>query len=81
MLIDDNTFTAAQWFWQSGYNGFVMSIQTGGIDHLGAGGEELADMELADLPPGGLLHLSFGQDAQVFALGEWCMIRALIQLH
>ena len=57
-----------------------MSIQTGGIDHLGASGEELADIELADLPTGGLLHLSLGQDAQVFALGEWCMIRALIQL-
>ena len=81
VLIGDNTFTTAQWFWQSGYNRFVMSIQTGGIDHLGAGGEELVDIKLADLSPGGLLCLSLGQDAQVFALGEWCMIRTLIQLH
>ena len=57
-----------------------MSIQTRGIDHLGAGGEELADIKLADPPPGGLLHLFLGQDAQVFALGEQCMIQALIHL-
>ena len=80
VLVSNNAFTTAQWFWQSGYNGFVMSIQTGGIDHLGAGREELVNIELADLPPGGFLCLSLGQDAQVFALWEWCMIRTLIQL-
>ena len=60
--------------------GLSCPFNTRGIDHLGAGGEELADIKLADLPPGGLLYLSLGQDAQVFALGEWCTIRALIQL-
>ena len=29
----------------------------------------------------GFLCLSLRQDAQVFALGEWCITRTLIQLH
>ena len=49
------TYAAGQELWQGGYNGFVAPIQTYGIDNLGAGNEELAYLQLADLPAGSCL--------------------------
>ena len=47
---------------------------------MGAGRKELVDIKLAGLLTGGFLYLSLRQDAQVFVLREWCMVRTLIQL-
>ena len=35
--------------WQRGYNGFILPIQTYGVNNLGAGRKELVDLKLADL--------------------------------
>ena len=54
-LACSNAYTAGQWFWQGGYNGLIMPIQTYRVDNLGASDRELADLKLADLPTGGCL--------------------------
>ena len=48
-------YTAGQQLWEGGYNGLIMPIQTYRVDDLWASGKELADIELANLPIGGLL--------------------------
>ena len=45
-------YAAGQQLWQGGYNGFITSIQTYGVDDLGGCNKELADVKLADLPTG-----------------------------
>ena len=55
-LTCSETYTTGQWLHQGGYNGFVAPVQTYGVDDLGAGNEELADLQLADLPAGDCLH-------------------------
>ena len=54
-LACSKAYTAGQWFWQGGYNGLIMPIQTYRVDNLGASDRELADLKLADLPTGGCL--------------------------
>ena len=44
------TYATGQQLQQEGYNGLVVPVQTYGVDNLGAGDEELADLQLADLP-------------------------------
>ena len=80
-LTCSKTYAAGQWLWQVGYKGFIIPIQTYGIDDLGAGNKELADLQLADLPAGHCLCPSLRQDAQVPLLGEWHMVGVLMQLH
>ena len=57
-LTCDKTYATGQWLWQGGYNGVIMPIQTYGVDDLGAGDEELADLQLADFPTGNHLFPS-----------------------
>ena len=57
-LFCGKTYATAQQLWQGGYNGFIVPIQTYGVDNLDACNEELADLKLADLPAGNHLHSS-----------------------
>ena len=43
---------------REGYNGFFTSIQPYWVGNKWAGGKELADFQLADLPTGSCLHPS-----------------------